>query len=79
MAQSLMLLAKKIDVMPHSKKHSIKPREPDVFNGTDPNKLDNYIFQLMLYLAAIFDNFPDNNMQITFALSYLKETLLDWF
>ena len=74
-----MLLAKKIDAMPHSKKRSIKPREPDVFDGTDSNKLDNYIFQLMLYLATISDNFLDNNTQITFTLSYLKGTPLDWF
>ena len=79
LAQSLMLLVKKIDVMPHSKKRSVKPREPDLFDGTDPNKSDNYIFQLTLYLAAISNDFLDNNMQITFALSYLKGTLLDWF
>ena len=79
LTQFLMLLVKKIDAMPCSKKRSIKSREPDVFNGTNPNKLDNYIFQLTLYLAAISDDFPDNNMQITFTLSYLKGTPLDWF
>ena len=79
LAQSLMLLAKKIDAMPHSKKHSVKPREPDMFDGTNPNKLDNYIFQLTLYLAAISDNFLDDNTRITFVLSYLKGTSLDWF
>ena len=74
-----MLLAKKIDVMPRSKKRCVKPREPDVFDGTDSNKLDNYIFQLTLYLATISNNFLDNNTWITFTLSYLKGTLLDWF
>ena len=79
LAQSLTLLAKKIDAMPRSKKRSVKPREPDVFDGTDPNKLDNYIFQLTLYLATVSDDFPDDNTRITFALSYLKGTPLDWF
>ena len=80
LALSLKLLAKKISKLPQSKSSSaIKPRTPDTFDGTDPNKLETFIFQVSMYIAARSNDFCDDESRVTFALSYLKSTPLDWF
>jgi len=80
LARSLELLANKIGSFPGSKPRSaIKPRTPDVFDGTDPSKLDTFIFQCSMYMSARSGDFPDGESRVTFALSYLKGNLLDWF
>jgi hypothetical protein len=80
LALSLKLLAKKISKIPQSKpSSSIKPRTPDTFDGADPNKLETFIFQVSMYIAARTQDFADDESRVTFALSYLKSTPLDWF
>jgi hypothetical protein len=80
LARSLRMLANKISaISAPPKTSSIKPRNPDVFDGTDPNKLDTFIFQLSMYVAGRSFDFPDEASRVTFALSYLKGTPLDWF
>jgi hypothetical protein len=81
LARSLALLAKKIGSLPDTSKpkSAIKPRSPDVFDGTDPNKLETFTFQISMYLAARSGDFPDDESRVTFVLSYLKGTPLDWF
>jgi hypothetical protein len=54
LALSLELLARKIGLLsgaPKSKS-AIKPHTPDVFDGTDPSKLDTFIFQCSMYMTA---------------------------
>jgi len=80
LAQALQLLANKIGGMPSQKsKTSIKPRVPDTFDGSDPNKLEVFLFQCQMYLAVCSRDFPDDESKVTFVLSYLKESLQDWF
>jgi hypothetical protein len=79
LALSLKLLAKKISKIPQSKSSSIKPRSPDTFDGTDPNKLETFVFQVSMYIEALSHNFQDDKSRVTFALSYLKGTPLEWF
>jgi hypothetical protein len=80
LAQSLALLANKIGSISGSKsKNAIKPRVPDTFDGTDPQKLQTFTFQCSMYLSARASDFPDEESKVTFALSYLKGTPLDWF
>jgi hypothetical protein len=81
LARSLELLANKIGSIsqPPKPKSTIKPRTPDVFDGTDPSKLDTFIFQCSMYIAACSGDFPDDESRVTFALSYLKGVPLDWF
>jgi hypothetical protein len=81
LACSLELLARKIGSLsgaPKSKS-AIKPRIPDVFNDTDPSKLNTFIFQCSMYMTARSDDFPDTHLQVMYVLSYLKGNLLDWF
>ena len=81
LARSLKLLAKKIDKMPTNtaSRNTIKPRSPNTFDGSDPAKLETFIFQISMYIAARSKDFPDDESQVTFAMSYLKGTPLEWF
>ena len=81
LARSLELLAKNIAGMSkdHKPYNAAKPRTPDTFDGTDPTKIDTFIFQCSMYLAARSADFPEDESRVTFSLSYLKGTPLDWF
>ena len=58
---------------------SIKTRTPDVFDGSDPGKLDKFLFQCSMYIAAHSGDFLDQESHVSFALSYLQDVPLDWF
>lgn len=79
--QSLELLFRRLPslVTAPDRSHAVKTRTPDAFDGSDPRKLDNFIFQCSMYFAARSAHFPDDESQVTFALSYLTDTPLDWF
>ena len=80
LAQVLELLATKIGGIPTPKvKSSIKPRVPDTFDGSDPHKLEAFLFQCQMYIAVRSGDFPDDESRVTFVLSYLKGSPQDWF
>lgn len=81
LARSLELLANRIATIPGESrpKTSVKPRVPDVFDGSDPSKLDTFTFQCSMYILACKREFPDQESRVTFVLSYLKGNPLDWF
>jgi Domain of unknown function (DUF4939) len=82
LARSLELLASNIKGMsksPTTRKTAVKPRVPDTFDGTDPAKLDNFIFQCSMYIATCANDFKEDDSRVTFVISYLKGTPLDWF
>ena len=57
---------------------SLKVKEPDTFDGTDPRKLNNFILLCNLY----FQNNPtcyNDATKVTFALSYLRGLALEFF
>ena len=55
LARSLQLLANKIASIPEAPKpkSTTKPRSPDVFDGSDPTKLDVFTFQCSMYMAVM--------------------------
>ena len=81
LARSLELLANKISTIPAAQKpkSNVKPRKPDTFDGTDPDKLETFTFQCAMYVAACAGDFPDDKSRVTFVLSYLKGTPQAWF
>jgi hypothetical protein len=81
LARSLELLASKIGSLSGAPKTkgSVKPRTPDVFDGSDPSKLDTFVFQCSMYVTARSVDFPDDQAKVMYALSYLKGNPLDWF
>jgi hypothetical protein len=81
LARVLELLANKIASIPEaqSSKSVVKPCVPDVFDGSDPNKLEMFTFQCSMYITACAKEFPDDITRVMFAMSYLKGSPLDWF
>jgi hypothetical protein len=75
--QSLETLIGKLGLP--SRKPVAKTRVPDAFDGANPRLLSNFIFQCSMYIAACASDFPDDESRVTFTLSYLTDTPLDWF
>ena len=59
-------------------KKSSKAKEPDTFDSSDPRKLNSFILQCKLFFADN-DNYSDDHAKVTFALSYLRGTALEFF
>jgi hypothetical protein len=74
LAKSLTLLANEIANISQAPKPQAKvqQRAPDAFDGTDPSKLDTFVFQCSMYISARTGDFPDSESRVTFAMSYLK-------
>jgi hypothetical protein len=81
LAQSLTVLAGKIAEIskPSQPQSKVQQRSPDIFDGTDSGKLDTFVFQCSMFIAARGGDFPDSESRVSFALSYLKGVPLDWF
>ena len=82
LAQALEHLANKIAEMPAAPskpKSQVKPCVPDTFDGSDPSRLETFIFQCNMYFAICASDFSDDEARVTFALSYLKGPPQDWF
>lgn len=54
-------------------------REPDQFDGTEPNKLRLFFAQLELVFKARPRTFNSEEKKVTYGISYLKGTALQWF
>ena len=54
-------------------------REPKPFNGSDTPKLQPFLTQCFLNFWDQPDAFADDSAKVTYTLSYLKGTVLDWF
>ena len=56
-----------------------KVREPDTFDGTDPKKLCTFFVQCELNFQNRPKAFQTDRAKVTFAQSYLKGMVLEWF
>jgi len=55
-----------------------KAKEPDTFDGSDSRKLNNFILLCNLYFRNN-SAYTDDSAKVTFALSYLRSTALEYF
>ncbi|CDO78214.1 hypothetical protein BN946_scf184887.g2 [Trametes cinnabarina] len=60
-----------------SEQHNV--RELDQFDGSDPNKLRLFFAQLELVFKAHPRTFKSDEKKVTYAISFLKGTALQWF
>ena len=51
----------------------------DIFSGTEPNKLNNFIFQYYLYFNTNSMQFDINITKINFTITYLTRVAQNWF
>ena len=82
--QKTLNLAEAISLMTEELKHhddksgKAKAKDPDTFDGSNPCKLNSFLLICILY----FHNNPsyaDDDTKVTFALTYLHGTALDFF
>jgi len=64
---------------PNTNSRGTKARIPNTFSGTEPDKLNNFLFQCRLYFHANLVQFDMNIVKINFAMTYLTGVAQDWF
>ena len=52
---------------------------PDTFSSTEPDKLNNFLFQYCLYFCANLAQFNMDIAKINFAMTYLTGVAQNWF
>ena len=78
LAATLTLLAQSLSAPKKNSKWT-KVQEPDVIDSSDTCKLQPFLVQCTLNFRNHPDTFSTDSAKVTFALSYLKGTALDWF
>jgi len=64
---------------PNTNSRGTKACIPDIFSGTEPDKLNNFLFQCRLYFHANPAQFNTDIAKINFAMTYLTGVAQDWF
>ena len=78
LATAITLLSKSLS-SPKKSAAWTKVHELDVFDGSDTRKLQPFLVHCTLNFCNHPDAFTSDSDKVTFALSYLKGTVLDWF
>ena len=64
---------------PNTNSRGTKAYIPDTFSGTEPNKLNNFLFQYHLYFCANLVQFNMDIAKINFIITYLTGVAQNWF
>ena len=64
---------------PNTNSRGTKARIPDTFSGTEPDKLNNFLFQCHLYFHANTVQFDMDIVKINFTMTYLTGVAQNWF
>ena len=64
---------------PNTNSRGTKARIPNTFSGTEPNKLNNFLFQCRLYFRANPAQFDTDIAKINFAMTYLTGVAQDCY
>jgi len=64
---------------PNTNSRGTKARIPDTFSGTEPDKLNNFLFQCRLYFCANPVQFDTDIAKINFTMTYFTGVAQDWF
>ena len=69
------------DSLNNTRKPSVQARvrEPDQFDGSDTCKLQPFLTQCLLNFRDRPNTFSDDSAKVTYVLSFLHGTALDWF
>ena len=57
----------------------VKTRDPDPYDGSDPSKLHAFLSQCRLTFRSRPNDFTNDQIKITYAVSWLKGTALRWY
>ena len=64
---------------PNTNSRRTKPHIPNTFSGTEPDKLNNFLFQCQLYFHANPAQFNMDIAKINFVITYLTRVAQNWF
>jgi len=64
---------------PNTNLRETKACIPDNFSSTEPDKLNNFLFQCQLYFHANPVQFNMDIVKINFAITYITGVAQDWF
>jgi hypothetical protein len=78
-ASSLLRLTELVDQNRQPTDSKSKPREPETFDGSDPEKLQQFLVLLKLNFESRPRAFSDDARRVNYALSYLRGSALEWF
>jgi len=79
LAEALRQLLENLNKRSAPKLHQSKARIPDTFDGSDPYKLNHFLFQCRLFFHANPSQFSTDEGKINFAMAYLSSVAQDWF
>jgi len=79
LAEALWQLLENLNKESAPKPHQSKARIPDTFDGSDPHKLNHFLFQCWLFFRANPLQFSTDKGKINFAMTYLSGVAQDWF
>ena len=79
LAEALQQLSENLNRGSAPKLHQSKARILDTFDGSDPHKLNHFLFQCQLFFHANPLQFSTNEEKINFAMTYLSSVAQDWF
>ena len=79
LAEALRQLLENLNRGSVPKSHQSKARILDIFDGSDPHKLNHFLFQYRLFFCANPSQFSTNEEKINFAMTYLSSVAQDWF
>ena len=64
---------------PNTNSRGTKARISNTFSGTEPDKLNKFLFQCWLYFHANSAQFNIDIAKINFTMTYLTGVAQDWF
>ena len=79
LAKTLRQLSENLNRELAPKPHQSKVHIPDTFDGSDPHKLNHFLFQCWLFFHANPLQFSTDEEKINFMMTYLSGVVQDWF
>ena len=79
LAEALQQLSENLNRGSASKPSQLKTCILDTFDGSDPYRLNHFLFQCWLYFRANPLQFPTDEEKINFVMTYLSSVVQDWF
>jgi len=79
LAKTLQQLSKNLNRGSAPKFHQLKAYILNTFDGSNPHKLNHFLFQYWLFFRANPSQFSTNEEKINFVMTYLSGVVQDWF
>jgi len=79
LAEALRQILENLNRGSAPKPYQSKARILDTFDGSDPHKLNHFLFQCRLFFHANPSQFSTDEEKINFAMTYLSGIAQDWF